>query len=60
MHLLVRETRTLDDDAPAEELGQTPAPLVVLSFSDADLGALASAWSRGASMSRVDIRLRCI
>ncbi len=45
MHLLVRETRSLDEDAPAQEPGQTPAPLVALSFSDADLGALAAAWS---------------
>ncbi len=45
MHLLVRETAGLDGDAPAQALGQTPAPLVALSFSDADLGALAAAWS---------------
>ena len=45
MHLLVRETGGLDDDAPALEPGQTPAPLLALSFSDADLGALAAAWT---------------
>ncbi len=44
MHLLVRETRTLDEDEAACELGQTAADIVVLSFSDADLGALAGAW----------------
>jgi len=44
MHLLVREARTLDEDAPASDLGQTAADIVVLSFSDADLGALAGAW----------------
>ena len=44
MHLLVREARTLDEDGAADDLGQTPADLVVLSFSDADLGALAGAW----------------
>jgi len=44
MHLLVRETRTLDEDEAACDLGQTAADLVVLSFSDADLGALAGAW----------------
>ncbi len=44
MHLLVRETRTLDEDASASDLGQTAADIVVLSFSDADLGALAGAW----------------
>ena len=44
MHLLVREARTLDEDAAACDLGQTAADIVVLSFSDADLGALAGAW----------------
>ena len=44
MHLLVRDARSLDEDAPAQEPGQDPAPLVALSFSDADLGALAAAW----------------
>jgi len=46
MHLLVRDTRTLDEAEAAVDLGQTPAELVVLSFSDADLGALAGAWQR--------------
>lgn len=44
MHLLAREFRSLDEDAPAEDLGQSAADIVVLSFSDADLGALADAW----------------
>lgn len=44
MHLLVRDVSSLDDDAPAQEPGQDAAPLVALSFSDADLGALAAAW----------------
>lgn len=43
MHLLVQERHGLDEDAPAREPGQTPAPLLVLSFSDADLGAVAAA-----------------
>ncbi len=43
MHLLVRETRSLDDDAPAQDLDQAPAPLVMLSFSDADLAGVAAA-----------------
>jgi cobaltochelatase CobN len=42
MHLLVRETRSLDETAPAVDLAHGQADLVVLSFSDADLGALAS------------------
>jgi cobaltochelatase CobN len=44
MHLLVRETATLDDQVQAEDLGQSAADLVFLSFSDADLGAMADAW----------------
>ena len=49
MHLLVRDTRSLDEAAPAVDLGHGVADLVVLSFSDADLGALAAADS-GASL----------
>ncbi len=44
MHLLVRETRSLDEEQGAVDLRQTPADLVFLSFSDADLGAVAMAW----------------
>ena len=55
MHLLVRETRTLDEDAAASDLGQTAADIVVLSFSDADLGALAGAWQ--AMAGAPDLRL---
>ena len=51
MHLLVRETHALDETAAARDLGQDPADLVFLSFSDADLGALAAAWrSAGPSL----------
>lgn len=49
MHLLVRETRRLDESEEAVDLGQSPADLVVLSFSDSDLGAIASAWSAAAA-----------
>ncbi len=45
MHLLVRDTKSLDEDSPAQELGHDPAPVLVMSFSDADLGALAAAWT---------------
>jgi cobaltochelatase CobN len=44
MHLLVRETHALDAAEAAEDLAQTPADLVFLSFSDSDLGAAAMAW----------------
>ena len=56
MHLLVRETQTLDEQDPAVDLGQTPADLVFLSFSDSDLGALATAW-KGMGESRPGVRL---
>jgi cobaltochelatase CobN len=44
LHLLVRETQTLDEQESAVDLGQSPAELVFLSFSDSDLGALSTAW----------------
>jgi cobaltochelatase CobN len=44
LHLLVRETRSLDEEQGAVDLRQTPADLVFLSFTDADLGAVAMAW----------------
>ena len=44
MHLLRTDVRSMDDTAQAVDLEQTPAPLVFLSFTDADLGSLASAW----------------
>jgi len=45
MHLLATETAALDEIETAVDLGQTPADVVVLSFSDSDLSALAAAWS---------------
>jgi cobaltochelatase CobN len=44
MHLPRIETRTLDETVEALDLGQTPADLVFLSFSDSDLNALARAY----------------
>ncbi len=45
MHLRVRDSHTLDEAEQAEDLGQTLlADLLMLSFSDADLGALSGAW----------------
>lgn len=47
MHVVFREIHGLEDtDAPFDP-GQTPADLVVLSFSDSDLGAFAAGWHRG-------------
>ncbi|SFJ52848.1 cobaltochelatase CobN subunit [Sphingomonas sp. NFR04] len=47
MHVLFRETHGLEENASPQDLGQAPADLVVLSFSDSDLGAFAAAWRGG-------------
>ena len=57
MHLLVRETRSLDAEEAAADLGQSPADLVLLSFSDSDLGAAAAAWQAMDAVERPSLRL---
>lgn len=47
MHVIFRENRGLDGLENATDLGQSPAPLVVLSFSDSDLSAFAAGWQVG-------------
>jgi cobaltochelatase CobN len=47
MHILLRERHGLEEAAAAEDLGQATADLVVLSFSDSDLSAFATAWQGG-------------
>lgn len=47
MHVLFRESHGLEETAVPEDLQQQPADLVVLSFSDSDLGAFAAGWRRG-------------
>lgn len=49
MHLLAVETGSLDELDGAIDLGQTPAEVVVLSFSDSDLSGLAAVWSEDPS-----------
>ena len=44
MHVIFRETHGMEETAVPQDLGQEPADLVVLSFSDSDLGAFAAAW----------------
>jgi cobaltochelatase CobN len=46
MHLLATETATLDEVETAIDLGQSPADVVVLSFSDSDLSGIAAAWKK--------------
>jgi len=47
MHVVFRESHGLEDNEASYDPGQTPADLVVLSFSDSDLGAFAAGWHRG-------------
>lgn len=44
MHVIFRETHGLEETAAPQDLQQEPADLVVLSFSDSDLGAFAAGW----------------
>ncbi|MFC3630059.1 cobaltochelatase subunit CobN [Paracoccus angustae] len=47
MHVIFRESHGLEETETPTDLGQAPADLVVLSFSDSDLGAFAAGWHRG-------------
>ncbi|MFT5345150.1 MAG: cobaltochelatase CobN [Dinoroseobacter sp.] len=47
MHVVFRESHGLEETETPTDLGQSPADLVVLSFSDSDLGAFAEGWRRG-------------
>ena len=47
MHVVFRESHGLEDSETPYDPGQDPADLVVLSFSDSDLGAFAAGWHRG-------------
>ena len=48
MHVVFRESHGLEETATPTDLGQSPADLVALSFSDSDLGAFAAGWRRAA------------
>ncbi|MEP2889621.1 cobaltochelatase subunit CobN [Tateyamaria sp.] len=47
MHVVFRESHGLEETETPTDLGQSPADLVVLSFSDSDLGAFGAGWHRG-------------
>lgn len=47
MHVVFRESHGLEETETPTDLGQSPADLVVLSYSDSDLGAFAAGWRRG-------------
>jgi cobaltochelatase CobN len=53
MHVIFRESHGLEETETPQDLGQTPADLVVLSFSDSDLGAFAAGWHRGGGASKM-------
>ncbi|HBD91082.1 MAG TPA: cobaltochelatase subunit CobN [Gemmobacter sp.] len=46
MHVTFRESHGLEETETPFDMGQSPADLVVLSFSDSDLGAFAAGWHR--------------
>ncbi|MFU8863695.1 MAG: cobaltochelatase subunit CobN [Rhodobacterales bacterium] len=46
MHVVFRESHGLEEAETPFDPGQDPADLVVLSFSDSDLGAFAAGWHR--------------
>ena len=53
MHVVFRESHGLEETETPTDLGQTPADLVVLSFSDSDLGAFGAGWHRGGGAARM-------
>ncbi|MGI9353009.1 MAG: cobaltochelatase subunit CobN [Rhizobiaceae bacterium] len=46
MHVIFRESHGLEETETPTDLGQSPADIVVLSFSDSDLNAFAAGWQR--------------
>ena len=46
MHVVFRESHGLEETETPFDLGQDPADLIVLSFSDSDLGAFAAGYDR--------------
>ena len=50
MHLLATQIAKLDETDAAIDLEQSPADVVVLSFADSDLSALAAAWKMDADI----------
>ena len=48
MHVVFRESHGLEETASPFDPGQDPAEMIVLSFSDSDLGAFAAGWQRSA------------
>ncbi len=53
MHVIYRESHGLEETETPFDLGQTPADLVVMSFSDSDLGAFAAGYHRARRMGNI-------
>ncbi len=53
MHVVFRESHGLEETETPFDLGQDPADLVVLSFSDSDLGAFAAGYERACRLGSV-------
>ena len=47
MHVLFRKSHGLEETEIPVDLDQSPGDLVVLSFSDSDLGAFSAGWHLG-------------
>ncbi|MDD2706047.1 MAG: cobaltochelatase subunit CobN, partial [Acidocella sp.] len=52
MHIVFRESHGLEETETPFDPGQDPADLVVLSFSDSDLGAFAAGWHQARTAGR--------
>lgn len=57
MHIVVRESRELDEAAAVQDLGLPPADILVLSFSDSDLAMAAAAFRDVAEAGRPSLRI---
>ena len=57
MHIVVREARELDEAAAVQDLGLSPADILVLSFSDSDLAMAAAAFRNVPEAERPSIRV---
>ncbi len=52
MHVIFRESHSLEDTSVPYDLNQSPADLIVLSFSDSDLGGFSAGWHRAKTDSK--------
>lgn len=57
MHIVVREARELDEAAAVQDLGLSPADILVLSFSDSDLAMAATAFRDVPEAERPSLRV---